>query len=186
MDMRSAPSWRGLGLAASGAAAFACSRRVWRRRRRRAPPTSRWSASRRRSIRWRRPPTWSALIMQHVYEPLYTFDANWDVQPMLAESMPKISADGKIYTIPLRKGVKLHNGTRSDVRRRRRVAEALDGDGAARQGGRPRSIKSHRAPRARPRSRSRSERPYAPLLAHLALPSGFAGDHGQGNRSPRR
>src|ERR1700682_3965888 len=49
-------------------------------------------------------------IMQHVYEPLYTFDANWHVAPMLAESMPAISKDGIVYTIPLRQGVKFHNG----------------------------------------------------------------------------
>ena len=40
-------------------------------------------------------------IMQHVYEPLYTFDVKWNVAPMLAESLPKISADGKTYTIAL-------------------------------------------------------------------------------------
>ena len=34
-------------------------------------------------------------IMQHVYETLYTFDAKWNVVPMLAEAMPKVSADGK-------------------------------------------------------------------------------------------
>src|SRR2546427_6680804 len=39
-------------------------------------------------------------IMQHVYEPLYTFDANWNVAPMLAGSMPAISKDGVVYTIP--------------------------------------------------------------------------------------
>src|SRR5258706_11150321 len=33
-------------------------------------------------------------IMQHVYEPLYTFDGNWNVAPMLAESMPTVSKDG--------------------------------------------------------------------------------------------
>ena len=49
-------------------------------------------------------------IMQHVYEPLYTFDAKWNVVPMLAEAMPKVSADGKTYSITLRKGVMLHNG----------------------------------------------------------------------------
>lgn len=38
------------------------------------------------------------LIMQHGYEPLYTFDANWAIQPMLAAGMPKVSADGKLYT----------------------------------------------------------------------------------------
>ena len=50
------------------------------------------------------------IIMQHVYEPLYTFDDKWVVKPMLAVDMPKISADGKTYTIEIRKGVKLHNG----------------------------------------------------------------------------
>ena len=42
-------------------------------------------------------------IMQHVFEPLYTFDAKWNVVPMLAEAMPKISTDGRTYSItPLR------------------------------------------------------------------------------------
>ena len=50
-------------------------------------------------------------IMLHVYELLYTFDANWNVTPMLAESLPAISNGGLVYTIPLRKGVKFHNGS---------------------------------------------------------------------------
>ena len=49
-------------------------------------------------------------IMQHVYEPLYTFDAQWNIKPLLAEGMPAISSDGLTYTITLRKGVKFHNG----------------------------------------------------------------------------
>ncbi len=49
-------------------------------------------------------------IMQHVYETLYTFDAKWNAVPMLAETLPKVSADGKSYTITLRKGVLLHSG----------------------------------------------------------------------------
>ena len=59
-------------------------------------------------------------IMQHVYEPLYTFDANWGIAPMLAESLPVVSKDGLTYSITLRKGVMLHNGrwtaTSSDCR----------------------------------------------------------------------
>jgi peptide/nickel transport system substrate-binding protein len=54
-------------------------------------------------------------IMQHVYEPLYTFDAKWNVVPMLAEGMPRFSADGKVVTITLRKGVKLHSGRALDA-----------------------------------------------------------------------
>src|SRR4029450_2799459 len=57
-------------------------------------------------------------IMQHVYELLYTYDANSNVVPMLGESMPTVSNNGLVYTIPLRKGVKFHNGkemTSADV-----------------------------------------------------------------------
>src|SRR5688572_6789134 len=50
------------------------------------------------------------IIMQHVYETLYTFDASASLVPMLADGMPKVSADGKLYSVTLRKGVKLHNG----------------------------------------------------------------------------
>lgn len=49
-------------------------------------------------------------IMQHVYETLFAFDQNDHLVPMLATSLPKVSADGKVYTITLRKGVMLHNG----------------------------------------------------------------------------
>ena len=89
-----------------------------------------------------------SIIMQHVYEPLYTFDGNWNVAPMLAESMPTISKDGLVYTIPLRKGVKFHNGkemTSDDV-----VAslQALDGHGTARQGDRARRSRASK-PRVR-------------------------------------
>ncbi|TCT04117.1 ABC transporter substrate-binding protein [Paralcaligenes ureilyticus] len=49
-------------------------------------------------------------IMQHVYEPLYTFDAKWNVVPMLAVALPVISDDGKVFEIALREGVNFHNG----------------------------------------------------------------------------
>lgn len=55
------------------------------------------------------------IIMQHVYEPLFTFDAKSNLVPMLAESLPKVSADGKQYSITLRRGVKLHNGRELDA-----------------------------------------------------------------------
>ena len=37
-------------------------------------------------------------IMQHVYELLYTYDANSNIVPMLAESMPTVSNGGLVYT----------------------------------------------------------------------------------------
>jgi peptide/nickel transport system substrate-binding protein len=111
-------------------------------------------------------------IMQHVYETLYTFDAKWNVVPMLAESLPKISADGKTYTIALRKGVMLHSGrelSADDVvaslqrwmdtsPRGKAVAKELD------------TLKA-KGPLT---VEIALKNPYAPLTAQLALPSGMA------------
>jgi len=55
------------------------------------------------------------IIMQHVYETLYTFDSASNLVPMLADGMPKVSVDGKVYSITLRKGVKLRNGRELDA-----------------------------------------------------------------------
>lgn len=111
-------------------------------------------------------------IMQHLYETLYTFDAKWNVVPMLAESMPKISPDGKVYTVTLRKGVMLHSGRELNADdvvasvqrwmetspRGKAVAKELDAIGA--KGAQTVEIKLKNA--------------YAPLLAQFALPSGMA------------
>ncbi|WP_312794814.1 ABC transporter substrate-binding protein [Tianweitania sp.] len=51
------------------------------------------------------------IVTQHIFETLYTFDAKWNVTPLLAESLPEISADGKTYTIKLRDGIKFHDGS---------------------------------------------------------------------------
>ena len=112
------------------------------------------------------------IITQHIYELLYTFDANWNVTPMLAESMPVISKDGLVYTIPLRTSVRFHNGkemTSDDVvaSLRRWMDTAPRGKAVAKE------IKSLEA--KGPNSIVITlNRPYAPLLAHLALPNGFA------------
>lgn len=56
-------------------------------------------------------------IAQHVFEGLYTFNSKYDPVPMLVES-ENVSADGKVITLNLRKGVKFHNGkemTSADV-----------------------------------------------------------------------
>ena len=111
-------------------------------------------------------------IMQHVYETLYTFDGKWGVAPMLAESMPTVSKDGLRYTIPLRKGVKLHSG------------RDLDADDVVA------SLKRwmDMAPRGKSLAKEMDSlsakgphtveivlrKPYAPLLPQLALPSGMA------------
>jgi peptide/nickel transport system substrate-binding protein len=51
------------------------------------------------------------IISQHVFETLYTFDKAWAPTPLLAASLPEISADGTVYRIPLRTGVKFHDGS---------------------------------------------------------------------------
>ncbi len=40
-----------------------------------------------------------------VFEPLYTYDTGTKVAPLLAESLPQVSADGLTYTVRLRDGV---------------------------------------------------------------------------------
>jgi peptide/nickel transport system substrate-binding protein len=59
-----------------------------------------------------------ALITGSVLEPLYAFDAEWKPAPVLAASLPEVSADGVTVTIPLRAGLTFHDGsamTASDV-----------------------------------------------------------------------
>ena len=51
------------------------------------------------------------IVTQHIFETLYTFDKDWKPTPLLAESLPEISADGKIYAIKLRSGIKFHDGS---------------------------------------------------------------------------
>ncbi len=111
-------------------------------------------------------------IMMHVYESLYTFDADLNAKPMLAVGMPKVSADGKLYEIEIRKGVKLHSGRDLDVEdviaslkrwmemtpRGKSVAASLDKIEAKGSHGLHVTLKA----------------PVPALLTHMALPSGYA------------
>ncbi len=111
-------------------------------------------------------------IMQHMYETLYTFDAKWNVVPMLAESLPKVGADGKSYSITLRKGVMLHSGRElnaDDVvaSLQRWMAQSPRGKAVGKEID---SIKVNGATGID----IVLKQPYAPLLSQLALPSGMA------------
>lgn len=55
-----------------------------------------------------------SIVTQHFLETLYTFDKNWQVVPLLAADMPKVSEDGTTYTMPLRQGVTFHDGSSMD------------------------------------------------------------------------
>ena len=112
------------------------------------------------------------IIMQHVYETLYTFDAASNLVPMLADGMPKVSADGKVYGIALRKGVKLHNGRELDaedvvasLKRWMEVSPRGKSVGAQVEG---LAVKGPHAVEIALKDA------YAPLLAQLAMPSGMA------------
>ncbi|MGQ9366213.1 ABC transporter substrate-binding protein [Azospirillum sp. ST 5-10] len=52
-----------------------------------------------------------SIITQHMFETLYTFDAEWKLTPLLAAAAPTLSPDGRVYTIPLRPGVTFHDGS---------------------------------------------------------------------------
>lgn len=113
-----------------------------------------------------------ATIMQHVYEPLYTFDAKWNIVPMLAEALPVISKDGLHYTVALRKGVQLHNGRElnaDDVvaSLQRWMEMAPRGKAVAKELAALSAKGSHAV-------EITLKNPYAPLLPQLALPSGMA------------
>ncbi|MBE1205059.1 ABC transporter substrate-binding protein [Aminobacter carboxidus] len=54
------------------------------------------------------------IVTQHMFETLYTFDKKWSVTPLLAESLPEITADGKTFTVKLRSGIKFQDGTDMD------------------------------------------------------------------------
>lgn len=62
---------------------------------------------------------WTYDIVQQIYEGLTGFNEKNEVVPLLAESMPKISPDGMVYTFTLRKGARFTNGrqvTADDVK----------------------------------------------------------------------
>ena len=111
-------------------------------------------------------------IMQHVYEPLYTFDGNWAVAPMLAESLPTVSKDGLNYTITIRKGVKLHNGR--DLNADDVVASLTRWMELSPRGKAVGKEVASLTAKGTHSVELKLKTVYAPLLAQLALPSGMA------------
>ena len=55
-----------------------------------------------------------SIVPQHFIETLYTFDSKWNIAPLLAETLPEISADRKTYRIKLREGITFHDGSAMD------------------------------------------------------------------------
>src|SRR5690606_4212483 len=90
----------------------------------------------------------------------------------LAEAMPAISEDGKVYTIALRKGVKLHNGRDLDADD---VVASLQRwlDISPRGKAVKLEVESLSAPDPAT-VRIALKAPYAPLVSQLAATSGMA------------
>lgn len=55
------------------------------------------------------------IVSWHVFEPLFTYDRNFRIIPMLAEGY-SVGAGGREYAITLRQGVRFHNGQEMTAR----------------------------------------------------------------------
>jgi len=112
------------------------------------------------------------ILSQHIFETLYTFDANWNVTPLLADKLPQISEDGKVYTIALRQGVTFHDGSAMDsadvvASLKRWLAMASRGKQTAPLVAGIDAVDAHTV-------RLTLKEPYAPLTALLAMNNGAA------------
>ncbi len=58
----------------------------------------------------------SIALIRNLSDRLYTYDpGSTEIKPQLATALPKLSADGLTYTIPIRQGVVFHDGTSFDA-----------------------------------------------------------------------
>lgn len=106
-------------------------------------------------------------ISQHIFETLYTFDAKWQIVPLLADALPTMSDDGKTYLIPLRKGVTFHDGspmTAQDV-----VASLQRWESIASRGRQTATLITDISAPDENSVKITLKTPYAPLLALLSL-----------------
>jgi peptide/nickel transport system substrate-binding protein len=121
------------------------------------------------------------MIAQHIFETLYTWGEGWRIVPLLAARDPEISADGKVYTIALRTGVKFHDGsvmTSADVLAslERWLANAARGKQT-----KP-FVEGLTAPDANT-VRIALKQPYAPLMSFLSLQTSAAVIMPRGNQA---
>ncbi|ARP89705.1 peptide ABC transporter [Bordetella genomosp. 9] len=112
------------------------------------------------------------IITQHIYETLYTFDAKWNVTPLLAQSLPTVSADGLTVTIPLRTDVTFHDGSKMSVDDV--VASLQRWTTTASRGKQTAPLIKAIEPAGDHMVRIVLTQPYAPLTALLAMNNGAA------------
>ncbi len=58
----------------------------------------------------------SGVLIELMYDSLYAYDHEAKLVPRLAAELPAISEDGRTLTIPIRRGVRFHNGRELDAR----------------------------------------------------------------------
>jgi len=113
----------------------------------------------------------TSIITLPIFEELFTYDAGWKIQPLLAESYTA-SQDGLTYTFKLRKNVPFHNGkemTAEDV-----VASLMRWGKVS-----PRGTSVYKAVESTTAEDKytvvmKLKTPFAPLLSFIALPNGAA------------
>jgi peptide/nickel transport system substrate-binding protein len=82
--------------------------------------------------------TFTGMLLYNLSDRLYTYKiGSTELTPQLATALPKVSADGLIYTITLRQGVKFHDGAPFDAK-----AMAFSLDRFIQNGGAPSSLLS--------------------------------------------
>ena len=54
-------------------------------------------------------------VLSALGDPLYAIAADGSIEPRLATALPRLSEDGRVARIPLRRGVRFHDGTRFDA-----------------------------------------------------------------------
>lgn len=108
-------------------------------------------------------------IAWNFFEQLYTIDGRYAVVPMLADGLPRTSADAKTVTIGLRRGVKFHDGSSMTAQD---VVASLKRWGQLSGGGKAvfKAVKDVKAIDAQTVQIDLT-RPFAPLLNDLADPS---------------
>ncbi|HEY6879654.1 MAG TPA: ABC transporter substrate-binding protein [Polyangiales bacterium] len=58
----------------------------------------------------------SGILIDMLYDSLYRYDHELNLVPAVAAALPHISEDGRTFTIPIRRGVRFHNGREVDAR----------------------------------------------------------------------
>ncbi|HEX5658544.1 MAG TPA: ABC transporter substrate-binding protein [Polyangiales bacterium] len=58
----------------------------------------------------------SGVLVDMLYDSLYRYDHELNLVPAVAEALPEVSEDGRTLIIPIRRGVRFHNGRVLDAR----------------------------------------------------------------------